>query len=106
MQKLTVHTSRTYDVLMEEGLLASAADYIAEVLPPSPAGSVAKRKCCVICDRTVYELYGKTEKPLQQGLLAAGYEVGFYAFPPGEGSKTMNAAAGILSYVRRTRDST
>ena len=61
MQKLTVHTSRTYDVLMEEGLLSSAADYIAEVLPPLPEGSAAKRKCCVVCDRTVYELYGKTE---------------------------------------------
>ena len=103
MQKLTVHTSRTYDVLMEEGLLASAANYIAEVLPPSPAGSVAKRKCCVICDRTVYELYGKTEKPLQQGLLAAGYEVGYYAFPPGEGSKTMNAAAGICRFMAEHR---
>ena len=103
MQKLTVHTSRTYDVLMEEGLLSSAADYIAEVLPPLPEGSAAKRKCCVVCDRTVYELYGKTEKPLQQGLLAAGYEVGYYAFPPGEGSKTLNAAAGICRFMAENR---
>ena len=47
MQKITMHTSRTYDILIEDGLLASAAELIAEILPPP-------RKCCLVCDKTVY----------------------------------------------------
>ena len=31
MQKITMHTSRTYDILIEDGLLASAAELIAEM---------------------------------------------------------------------------
>ena len=102
MQKLTVHTSRSYDILMEDGLLASAADCIAEVLPPAEGGA-AKRKCCIVCDRTVYELYGKSGLPLQEGLMDAGYEVGYYAFPPGEGSKTLRAVSGICSFMAENR---
>ena len=104
MQKLTMHTSRTYDVLMEEGLLASAADYIAELLPPfagngGDSAADAKRKCCIICDKTVYGLYGQSGKPLQNGLLDAGYEVGYYAFPPGEENKTLNIVDDICRFM-------
>ena len=94
MQKLTMHTSRTYDILMEDGLLTSAAERIAEMLPPGDG-----RKCCVVCDKTVYRLYGKSSKPLQEGLIAAGYEVGYYAFPPGEESKTLETVADICGFM-------
>ena len=100
MQKLTMHTARIYDIFMEDGLLASAADYIAAVLPPAESkGSGRGRKCCIVCDRTVYELYGKSGKPLQNGLIDAGYEVGYYAFPPGEDSKTLRTVSGICSFL-------
>ena len=94
MQNLTMHTSRTYDILMEDGLLASAAERIAEVLPPGNG-----RKCCIVCDKTVYMLYGKGNRPLQKGLMAAGYEVGYYAFPPGEESKTLDTVADICAFM-------
>ena len=94
MKKLTMHTSRTYDILMEDGLLTSAAERIAEMLPPGDG-----RKCCVVCDKTVYRLYGKSSKPLQEGLIAAGYEVGYYAFPPGEESKTLDTVADICAFM-------
>lgn len=94
MQKLTMHTSRTYDILMEDGLLASAASRIAEVLPPGTG-----RKCCVVCDKTVYMLYGKSNKPLPKSLMDAGYEVGYYAFPPGEESKTLDTVADLCGFM-------
>lgn len=94
MQKLTMHTSQTYDILLEDGLLASAAKYIAEVLPPGDG-----RKCCIVCDRTVYDLYGKGGKPLQEGLMDAGYEVGYYAFPDGEDSKTLATVEDICAFL-------
>ena len=97
MQKLTMHTSRTYDILMEESLLASAAERIAEVLPP------AGRKCCLVCDGTVHKLYGGQDHPLQKGLAEAGYEVQLCAFYPGEESKTINTAAGICRVMAEHR---
>ena len=99
MQKLTMHTSRTYDILMEDGLLASAAERIADVLPPSIGTDGAVRKCCIVCDKTVYTLYGKSGRPLQEGLMAAGFEVGYYAFPPGEESKTLDTVADICAFL-------
>ena len=103
MQKLTMHTSRSYDILMEDGLLASAADCICEVLPPATCGGTAERKCCVVCDRTVYELYGKGGKPLQDGLMNAGYEVGYYAFPDGEDSKTLGTVEDLCDFLAENR---
>ena len=96
MQKITMHTSKTYDILIEEGLLASAAERIAEVLPPSEEpGKAAARRCCLVCDKTVYALYGRQELPLYDGLTAAGYDVHTCTFDPGEGSKTLKMAAEI-----------
>lgn len=98
MQKLTMHMSRDYDILMEEGLLASAAEYISEVLPAGDG-----RKCCIVCDGNVYSLYGKSTMPLQKGLAKAGYEVGYFTFPPGEGSKTLRTASDLCGFMAEHR---
>ena len=100
MQKITMHTSRTYDILIEDGLLSSAAELIAEILPPP-------RKCCLVCDKTVYSLYGKPDLPLFASLVGAGYETNICTFDPGEGSKTPHAAeeiCGIMAAKGFTRD--
>ncbi|MGX8775205.1 MAG: 3-dehydroquinate synthase family protein, partial [Bacillota bacterium] len=99
MQKLTMHTSQTYDILMEDNLLASAAKYIAEMLPPIIGAEDADRKCCIVSDRTVYGLYGKGGTPLQESLMDAGYEVGYYAFPDGEDSKTLSTVEDICAFL-------
>lgn len=100
MQKITMHTSKTYDILIEDGLLASAAEQIAAILPPS-------RKCCLVCDRTVYSLYGRQDLPLFVSLTGAGYDVNICTFDPSEGSKTLHAAeeiCGVLASKGFTRD--
>ena len=59
MHTITIHTTKAYEILMEEGLLATAAEHISKVLPPAEDGHAAKsapRKCCVVCDKTVYQL--------------------------------------------------
>ena len=67
METITIHTATAYEVLIEEGILATAAEHIAKVLPPSEDGHAAAsapRKCCVVCDKTVYQLYGQKSQPL------------------------------------------
>ena len=93
MQKITVRTSDPYDILIENGLLADAAEHIAGVLPPSG------RRCCVVCDETVYALYGHAQKPLAQGLKGAGYTVCIYVFKPGESNKTLRTAEDLCRFM-------
>ena len=50
MQKITVHTGRPYDILIDDGLLEQAGDLVRRV-------SGAKR-ICLISDSNVYPLYG------------------------------------------------
>ena len=99
MQTITIHTSKTYDVLIEEGLLASAAEHIAKVLPAAGSASGAPRKCCIVCDKTVFKLYGQQNQPLHAGLEAAGYEVYSSVFAPGEKSKTLDTASGLCRFL-------
>lgn len=94
MEKITVNTSKTYDILVGSGLLAEAAERIAEVLPPAE-----NRMCCVVCDRTVYTLYGQEKALLQAGLGVSGYRTCTYVFKPGEGSKTMRTAADLCRFL-------
>ena len=49
MQKITVHTGRPYDILIDDGLLEQAGDLVRRV-------SGAKR-ICLISDSNVYPLY-------------------------------------------------
>ena len=96
MEKITMHTSKTYDILMDEGLLAFAAKHIAEVLPPGAADDKTPAlRCCIVCDNTVSRLYGQQSQPLWKGLAEAGYEVCSCTFKPGEESKTIETAAAI-----------
>lgn len=102
MKTITIHASKAYDVLMEEGLLARAAEHIAKVLPTAEEKSAAgqsARKCCVVCDKRVYQLYGQNKQPLLTGLTSAGYQVFVYVFKPGENSKTLRTAEDICGFL-------
>ena len=97
MEKITMHTSKTYDILIEDGLLAFTSEYIARVLPPN-AGKDG-RKCCIVCDKTVFKLYGQPSQPLQEGLSEAGYDLCCYTFKPGEASKTIDTVSDICQFL-------
>ena len=102
MQTITIHTSKAYEILMEEGLLATAAEHISKVLPPAEDGRAAKsapRKCCVVCDKTVHQLYGQKSQPLLTGLLKAGYSVHVYVFDSGEKNKTLCTAEDLCGFL-------
>ena len=93
MQTITIRASDPYDILIEQGLLTDAAEHIKSVLPPSG------RRCCVVCDETVYALYGKEQQPLLQGLTDAGYTICIYVFKPGEKHKTLRTAEDLCRFM-------
>ena len=97
LQRITVRTSKQYDILMKKGLLADAAEHISAVLPPEG------RRCCVVCDETVCALYGQKQQPLMQGLVSAGYSVFEYIFKPGEDSKTIASAEDLCRFLSQNR---
>ncbi|MBR0455840.1 MAG: 3-dehydroquinate synthase [Firmicutes bacterium] len=102
METITIHTSKAYEILLEEGLLATAAEHISKVLPPVEDGRAANsapRKCCVVCDKTVCQLYGQKPHPLLTGLLEAGYTVHVYVFNPGEKSKSLRTAEDLCGFL-------
>lgn len=90
MIKLTVNTSRKYDVMMERGALAKVGDYI---------GEAKGRKICIITDNNVDKLYGQPEHDLWVSLFSAGFEVYKYVFPGGEEHKNMATITDILEYL-------
>lgn len=95
MIKLTVNTSRKYDVLMEHGALKNAGQYICEAAGKNGDG----RKLCIITDANVDQLYGKPEHALWASLDAAGFDVHKYVFCGGEDHKNMATIAEILEYL-------
>lgn len=88
MISIPVAASRSYEVLIEKGLLSQAGAQIAKI---SKAASVA-----VISDDTVFSLYGTT---LCESLEKSGFRVCPFVFPHGESSKNLNTFAEILNFL-------
>ena len=87
MKRITVNTSKTYDVLLGSGLMGQ----LSELLKPLCEG----RKIGVITDDRVESLYANR---VAQDLAAAGYLVRTFVFPHGEGSKHIGTLSDILEY--------
>ncbi len=83
---------RAYDVLVGEGLLASAGTQIAAL--PKSLG----RHCALITDHTVDALYSE---PVVTSLRAAGIEAEVFPVPPGEASKSMDAVTDLCRKLLR-----
>lgn len=86
MTEVEIQASKTYSVLIERGLLASAGRLIRE--------KCGGEKLCVVCGDTVRALYGAA---MGESLRAAGYDVCFFTYPPGEPSKTVATYAVLLN---------
>lgn len=88
MKKLTVHVGKTYEILIEKGIMQACGCYIKKV-------SNAK-KVCVITDSNVAPLYldqvvGSLEKE--------GFDVCSFTFKAGESSKTTKTVVEMVEYL-------
>ena len=88
MQKVTVHASHDYDILIGSGLLPS--------LGQEAVKCVRGGKACVVSESNVYPLHGAAA---EQSLKAAGFEVVSYVFPAGEESKNGQTYLSLLNFL-------
>lgn len=88
MQTLTVHASRTYEVLVGRGLLSCAGTLCREVNGGARA--------LLVSDSHVGPLYTMN---VAGSLRDAGYTVKTYMFPAGEASKTLDTVAGLYAQL-------
>ncbi len=88
MQKVTVHASRNYDILIGPGLLPQ--------LGSLTAGLVKGRTACVVSETNVWPLYGDAAA---ESLKNAGFHVISYVFPAGEQSKNGENYLALLNFL-------
>ncbi|MCR5135299.1 MAG: 3-dehydroquinate synthase, partial [Clostridiales bacterium] len=95
MKTLTINCSKQYEITIGSGILYKAGRCIAEVLPAC--------KVCIVSDGNVKALYGGDQSAVYQSLLSAGFDVYEYTFTPGEKSKTLETAGGLLDFLADRR---
>ncbi len=89
MKTIHINASRSYDVLIEDGLLKSVGWHLHDTLK-------CTCKVAVISDSNVWPLYGNSTV---SSLTAAGFEVINYVFPAGESSKSSSTYLEILNFL-------
>ena len=90
MKTLTVHASRTYDVVIGTGLLEQTGRLAVPL--------VKGRDAVIVSDSNVWPLYGKK---VQTSLEQAGFQVDHFVFPAGETSKTPQTLMELLTFLAR-----
>lgn len=88
MKKLTVNVGKTYEIIIEKGIMQECGAYIKKV-------SSAK-KVCVITDSNVAPLYLDR---VVSGLEKEGYEVFAFIFKAGESSKTTAVIVEMVEFL-------
>jgi len=89
MKTITVEASKKYDVIVGQGLLDKAGEYIREVVPKAA-------RAAVISDDNVAPLYlERVIKSLEQ----SGFETLSFVFPNGEPSKNGETYLEILNFM-------
>lgn len=88
MRTIQVPTGKSYQVLIENGLLANAGEYILNVHAACTA--------VIVSDSNVYPLYGKV---VTESLSSAGFHVLSYVFPAGEASKCGATYLDLLNFL-------
>ena len=90
MRTVVVRASRTYDVLIEAGILDRSGELLRQVSRSDTAVIVSGEK--------VYPLYGQR---LKDSLEKAGFRVVSFLHPSGEEHKTLETYAELLSFMAR-----
>lgn len=92
MKTVTVRASKTYDIHIGSGLLATLGQQ---------AKALGKgRKVCIVSESTVWPLYGTAAV---ESLLGAGFEVVSFTFPAGEESKNGLTFLNLLNFLAESR---
>ena len=86
MKTVSVAASKSYNVIIGDGLLNNIAEYICAVKPAC--------KAAIISDSTVWPIYGDL---VSESLTQAGFDVINYVFPDGEHSKNGQVYLDILN---------
>lgn len=92
MKTVKVNASKSYDILIEGGILSLSGKYIKEVL-----GGI---KACIVTDDTVDALYSKT---LEDSLEAEGINFIKFVIPHGENSKSAKNLILLLEFLAENR---
>ncbi len=85
MEKITVHASGTYDILIDKGSLGSIGQVLKERFKPCTIA--------ILSDDKVFPLYGKT---VTDSLQAAGFRTVAHVIPNGEQSKTLDNVTAFI----------
>ena len=91
MKTVTVRASRTYDILIDKGLLSHVGEHLTP-LHPAPA------KVMIVTDDTVNALWGDT---VEKSLVASGYTVFRFVVPHGEESKSTETLVSLWNALAR-----
>lgn len=88
MKTVSVTASKSYNVVIGQGILADIGLYATSVKKPC--------KAVIISDSNVFPIYGQT---VTQSLVSAGFETADFIFPAGENSKNGQIYLEILNYL-------
>lgn len=88
MKKLTVNVGKTYEIIIEKGIMQECGAYIKKVS--------SSKKVCVITDSNVAPLYLDR---VVSGLEKEGYEVFSFIFKAGESSKTTAVIVEMVEFL-------
>ena len=92
MTTIYVCASKSYDVVIGDGLLTALGQY---------AASLGKaKKVCIVSDTNVWPLYGNTA---QESLITAGLEAVEFVFPAGEAHKNGSTFLSLLNFLAEHR---
>ncbi len=86
MKKLNVNSDRSYEILIDRGILNHCGEYIRPLMRGN--------KAMIISDTNVFPIYGGIVK---SSLEAQGVEVYSHIFPAGEGSKSLSSISKMYS---------
>ncbi len=90
MKRISIETSRPYDMIIGSGILSGAAEYVKEAAGPCRAALVA--------DSNVAGLYAGT---VSEALADEGFDVTLIEFPAGEENKNLESYCAIMEQLAR-----
>lgn len=88
LKTIHINTSNPYDVIISRGCLSDCGRYISEITD--------SHKAAIITDDVVGKLYADI---VSSSLRSCGFEVGVFAFPNGESSKSLSTLDKIYNFL-------